>query len=63
MAEANPQWDAPRMHGELLKLGIDACHDRDHAFDSLLHLRQLRFSIVDRAFGDLSFDHSNDEQC
>ena len=23
MAEANPTWDAPRIHGELLKLGID----------------------------------------
>jgi hypothetical protein len=25
MAEANPHWGAPRMHGELLKLGIDVC--------------------------------------
>src|SRR5262245_7729803 len=25
MAEANPRWGAPRMHGELLKLGIDVC--------------------------------------
>jgi hypothetical protein len=25
MAEANPQWGAPRIHGELLKLGIDVC--------------------------------------
>jgi hypothetical protein len=23
MAEANPLWGAPRIHGELLKLGID----------------------------------------
>ena len=23
MAEANPLWDAPRIHGELLTLGID----------------------------------------
>src|SRR5712692_7998931 len=23
MAEANPRWGAPRIHGELLKLGID----------------------------------------
>jgi hypothetical protein len=25
MAEANPLWGAPRIHGELLKLGIDVC--------------------------------------
>jgi hypothetical protein len=25
MAETNPRWGAPRMHGELLKLGIDVC--------------------------------------
>src|SRR3989441_13308318 len=25
MAQANPLWDAPRIHGELLKLGIDVC--------------------------------------
>src|ERR1700686_227372 len=25
MAQANPRWGAPRIHGELLKLGIDAC--------------------------------------
>jgi transposase InsO family protein len=25
MAEANPLWGAPRIHGELLKLGIDIC--------------------------------------
>jgi len=25
MAEANPRWGAPRIHGELLKLGIDVC--------------------------------------
>jgi putative transposase len=25
MAEANPRWGAPRLHGELLKLGIDVC--------------------------------------
>jgi putative transposase len=25
MAQANPRWGAPRMHGELLKLGIDVC--------------------------------------
>jgi putative transposase len=25
MAAANPRWGAPRMHGELLKLGIDVC--------------------------------------
>src|SRR5712692_7890239 len=25
MAQANPRWGAPRMHGELLKLGIDLC--------------------------------------
>jgi hypothetical protein len=30
---------------------------------STVHLRQPRFSIVDRAIGDLSFDHSNYEQC
>ena len=24
-AEANPRWGAPRIHGELLKLGIDVC--------------------------------------
>jgi hypothetical protein len=23
MADANPLWGAPRIHGELLKLGID----------------------------------------
>jgi hypothetical protein len=26
MAEANPLWGAPRIHGELLKLGIDVSH-------------------------------------
>jgi putative transposase len=26
MAQANPQWGAPRIHGELLKLGIDVSH-------------------------------------
>jgi putative transposase len=25
MAHANPRWGAPRIHGELLKLGIDVC--------------------------------------
>jgi putative transposase len=25
MAVANPLWGAPRIHGELLKLGIDVC--------------------------------------
>src|SRR5216683_472572 len=25
MAQANPRWGAPRLHGELLKLGIDVC--------------------------------------
>jgi putative transposase len=25
MAEANPRWGTPRIHGELLKLGIDVC--------------------------------------
>jgi hypothetical protein len=25
MAEANPRWGAPRIHGELQKLGIDVC--------------------------------------
>ena len=25
MAAANPRWGAPRIHGELLKLGIDVC--------------------------------------
>src|SRR5438552_14299611 len=25
MAHANPPWGAPRIHGELLKLGIDVC--------------------------------------
>ena len=25
MADANPRWGAPRIHGELLKLGIDVC--------------------------------------
>src|SRR6266852_9612995 len=25
MAQANPHWGAPRIHGELLKLGIDVC--------------------------------------
>jgi putative transposase len=25
MSEANPLWGAPRIHGELLKLGIDIC--------------------------------------
>jgi hypothetical protein len=25
MAQANPRWGAPRIHGELLKLGIDIC--------------------------------------
>ena len=25
MAQANPRWGGPRIHGELLKLGIDVC--------------------------------------
>ena len=25
MAQTNPRWGAPRIHGELLKLGIDVC--------------------------------------
>ena len=25
MAQANPRWGAPRIHGELLKLGLDVC--------------------------------------
>ena len=25
MSQANPLWGAPRIHGELLKLGIDVC--------------------------------------
>jgi hypothetical protein len=25
MAQANPRWGALRIHGELLKLGIDVC--------------------------------------
>jgi hypothetical protein len=25
MSEANPRWGAPRIHGELLKLGVDVC--------------------------------------
>ena len=25
MSEANPRWGAPRIHGELLKLGMDVC--------------------------------------
>jgi hypothetical protein len=25
MAQANPRWGAPRIHGELLTLGIDVC--------------------------------------
>ena len=24
-AQANPRWGAPRIHGELLKLGLDVC--------------------------------------
>jgi hypothetical protein len=30
MAAANPRWGAPRIHGELLKLGIDVCFRADH---------------------------------
>jgi putative transposase len=25
MAQANPRWGAPRIHGEMLKLGLDVC--------------------------------------
>jgi putative transposase len=25
MAQANPRWGAPRIHGELLKLGVEVC--------------------------------------
>jgi len=25
MSQANPRWGAPRIHGELLKLGLDVC--------------------------------------
>jgi putative transposase len=25
MSQANPRWGAPRLHGELLKLGIEVC--------------------------------------
>jgi hypothetical protein len=25
MAKKNPRWGAPRIHGELLKLGLDVC--------------------------------------
>jgi hypothetical protein len=25
MAQTNPRWGAPRIHGELLKLGLDVC--------------------------------------
>jgi hypothetical protein len=25
MSQANPRWGAPRIHGELLKLGLDIC--------------------------------------
>jgi hypothetical protein len=25
MAQANPRWGAPRIHGELRKLGIEVC--------------------------------------
>ena len=28
MSAANPRWGAPRIHGELLKLGIDTCPKR-----------------------------------
>jgi hypothetical protein len=40
MSQTNPRWGAPRIHGELLKLGIDVSQapryvvrDRDHASD------------------------------
>jgi hypothetical protein len=30
MSHVNPRWGAPRIHGELLKIGIEVCQSRTH---------------------------------
>src|SRR5258705_4678583 len=61
MSLANPLWGAPRLHGELLKLGIDLCvpktlSDSDHAsideqFDRVDEAAVVRGEKYD-GFGD-----------
>src|SRR2546422_4530374 len=47
MATANPLWGAPRIHGELLRLGIDAC---ERTVSRLMPKRRPRPSQTWRAF-------------
>jgi putative transposase len=47
MAEANPLWGAPRIHGELLKLGIDVA---ERTISRLIPKRRLPPSQTWRAF-------------
>jgi hypothetical protein len=71
MAQANPSWGAPRIHGKLLKLGIDVCQTtvakymghRPASFADLAHVlaeshwpdRGGRFLVVPTAIYRLLF--------
>jgi hypothetical protein len=37
MSSGNPVWGAPRMHGELLKLGVDVSHAHGREISAAAH--------------------------
>ena len=47
MSSANPLWGAPRIHGELLKLGIR--HKDKPSYDRQVHATKTRCAISDLA--------------
>ena len=51
MSRANPLWGAPRIHGELLKLGIEISRSRINAADDVWLSAPIRicFSELDGA--------------
>ena len=58
MANGNPRWGAPRIHGELLKLGIDVSQANMIVFNEagLLRLMTLYCSYYERSRTHLSLD-------
>ena len=42
MSESNPLWGAPRIHGKLLKLGIDVCKPRSRSTCRVASVRRRR---------------------
>ncbi len=56
MAEANPLWGAPRIHGELLKLGIDVSQAADEIGLSRILTRYVAYYHESRTHLSLAKD-------